>query len=61
MIKGLNEATGKIIEAERPYNDTEALARRAHLNARDLRFLARAGALKTLAGNRYQADRKSVV
>lgn len=55
MIKGLNEATGKIIEAERPYSDTEALARRAHLNARDLRFLARAGALKTLAGNRYQA------
>ena len=55
IIKGLSEATGKIIEAGRPFSDTEALAQRANLNARDLRFLARAGALKTLAGNRYQA------
>ena len=55
MVKGLSEATGKIIETGKPFSSAEALARHANLNSRNLRLLARAGALKTLAGNRYQA------
>jgi error-prone DNA polymerase len=55
MVKGLNEEVGKRIEACRPFRDAEDLARRADLNSQTLRFLARAGALNTLAGHRYQA------
>jgi error-prone DNA polymerase len=55
MVKGLNEEVGKRIEACRPFRDAGDLARRADLNSQTLRFLARAGALNTLAGHRYQA------
>jgi error-prone DNA polymerase len=39
----------------RPFRDTGDLARRAELDTRELRCLARAGALATLAGNRHAA------
>jgi error-prone DNA polymerase len=55
MVKGLSEETGRRIEAEHPFRDPDDLMQRAGLNNRELRFLARAGALKTLAGHRYQA------
>jgi error-prone DNA polymerase len=55
MIKGLNEETGIRIAAGQPFHSSEDLARRAELNARELKFLARAGALKSLSGHRYQA------
>jgi error-prone DNA polymerase len=55
MVKGLSEESGKRIEAARPFRDPDDLMRRAGLNTRELRFLARAGALKSLVGHRYQA------
>jgi error-prone DNA polymerase len=55
MVKGLKEAAGRRIETAQPYASAETLARRAGLDNRDLRFLARAGALKQLSGHRYQA------
>jgi error-prone DNA polymerase len=55
MVKGLTEETGRRIETERPFRDPEDLQRRARLDRRELRYLARAGALKILAGHRYQA------
>jgi len=55
MIKGLAEESGRRIEAEQPFRDPEDLMRRARLDNRTLRFLARAGALKTLVGHRYQS------
>jgi error-prone DNA polymerase len=55
MVKGLSEETGRRIENARPFRDPEDLMRRAGLNNRELRFLARAGALKSLAGHRHQA------
>ncbi|MCB1686017.1 MAG: error-prone DNA polymerase, partial [Pseudomonadales bacterium] len=55
MVKGLSEAAGRRIESARPFRDPEDLARRAALDTRELRFLARAGALAALAGHRYQA------
>ncbi len=55
MVKGLSEEVGRRIEATQPFRDPEDLARRAQLNPRNLRFLARAGVLAALAGHRYQA------
>jgi error-prone DNA polymerase len=55
MVKGLSEAVGQRIAAARPFTDAEDLARRAGLSSQALRFLARAGALQSLAGHRYQA------
>ena len=55
LVKGLSEADGLRIEAGRPFRDAEDLARRASLNPRALRFLARGGALKTLVGDRYRS------
>ena len=55
MIKGLSEAAGRRIEAARPFRSPDDLAHRAVLDARELRFLARAGALAALAGHRHQA------
>ncbi|MFU8817336.1 MAG: error-prone DNA polymerase [Pseudomonadales bacterium] len=55
MVKGLSEAIGRRIAAARPFADAEDLARRAGVNGPALRFLARAGALRSLAGHRYQA------
>ncbi|HEX4927088.1 MAG TPA: error-prone DNA polymerase [Burkholderiales bacterium] len=54
MVRGLAEASGRRIAARRPYEDVEALARRAQLNRKDLRALA-AAALGSLAGNRRLA------
>jgi error-prone DNA polymerase len=55
LVKGLSEEAGLRIEAAAPFRDEADLARRAALSAQTLRFLARAGALKTLLGHRYQA------
>ncbi len=55
MVKGLAEESGRRIEAESPFRDPEDLMRRARLSNRELRFLARAGALKSLVGHRYQS------
>jgi error-prone DNA polymerase len=55
MVRGLAEATGKRIASLRPHEDVDALARRAQLNRKDLRLLAAAGALESLAGHRRLA------
>jgi error-prone DNA polymerase len=55
LVKGLSEEVGLRIEAATPFRDATDLARRARLNDQNLRFLARAGALKRLLGHRYQA------
>jgi error-prone DNA polymerase len=55
IVKGLSEESGRRIEAARPFRDPEDLRRRAALHTRELGFLARAGALKSLVGHRYQA------
>ena len=55
MVKGLAEESGRRIEAGQPYQNPEDLMRRARLQTRELRFLARAGALKSLTGHRYQS------
>ena len=55
QIKGLAEAAGQRIAATQPFRDVGDLARRAGLGKAELGFLARAGALKRLAGHRHQA------
>ncbi len=55
MVKGLSEESGRRIETARPFRSPEDLMRRAALNTRELRFLARSGALKSLVGHRYQS------
>jgi error-prone DNA polymerase len=58
MVKGLSLAGAARIAAARPaaqFADVEDLARRAELEPRDLRNLASAGALATLAGHRRAA------
>jgi error-prone DNA polymerase len=57
-INGLSEdAARRIVEArnESPFASVEDLARRASLNAHELRVLAESDALQGLAGNRHQA------
>jgi error-prone DNA polymerase len=54
-VKGLAEADGRRIAAARPFADVDDLARRGGVAAQTLRLLARAGALSTLSGHRYQA------
>jgi error-prone DNA polymerase len=57
-IDGLAEEAGlRIVQArgEQPFETVEDLARRAALNAHDLHALARADALRSLAGHRHQA------
>jgi error-prone DNA polymerase len=57
-ISGLSEdAAKRIVEvrAEEAFTSIEDLARRARLNAHELRVLAEADALQGLAGNRHQA------
>lgn len=58
-IVGLAEASAQRIvqarAADGPFENTEDLARRARLDARDLNLLAGADALATLAGHRHQA------
>ena len=55
LVKGLKEETGLAIADRQPFRDSEDLCRRAGLNRQSLKFLARAGALETLSGHRYQA------
>ncbi len=58
MVKGLAQASGERIVAARaqaPFASVEDLARRARLDARDLKGLAAAGALGALAGHRRRA------
>ncbi len=58
MVSGLTEAGARRIEAarqERAFADVADLARRAHLDRRDLEALADAGALASLAGHRHAA------
>lgn len=55
QIKGLSEEAARRIELGQPYRDIDDLAARGMLGDRELTFLARAGALKSLAGHRYQA------
>jgi error-prone DNA polymerase len=51
MVGGLSEGAGKRIAAARPYRSVHEL----HLNKKDLRCLAAAGALQSLAGHRRHA------
>ncbi|MCY3542042.1 MAG: error-prone DNA polymerase [Gammaproteobacteria bacterium] len=55
QIKGLGEDIGLRIEANQPYQDIDDLARRAELTTSMLTTLARAGALMSISGNRFQA------
>ena len=55
LVKGLSEETGMAIAGQRPFRDAEDLCQRAGANRRSLQFLARAGALESLSGHRYQA------
>ena len=58
MVNGLTEAGAKRIEdarRARPFADVADLARRAHLDRRDLEALADADALASLAGHRHDA------
>jgi error-prone DNA polymerase len=54
-VKGLAEADGRRIAAARPFADTGDLARRGGVSPKALRFLARAGALRSISGHRYEA------
>lgn len=57
-VSGLSEdAARRIVDtrAEQPFVNIEDLARRARLNAHELRVLAEADALSPLGGNRHQA------
>ena len=55
QIKGLAEETAQRIAAAQPFRGMDDLSHRAALSRRELGFLARAGALKSLAGHRHQA------
>ena len=55
LAKGLSEEDGLAIADQQPFRDAEDLRRRARLNRESLQFLARAGALESLSGHRYQA------
>ncbi|MGU7771485.1 error-prone DNA polymerase [Burkholderia sp. MR1-5-21] len=58
LVLGLGEAAARRIEAARaagPFENVDALARRAQLERRDLEALAAANALATLAGHRRDA------
>ncbi|MCK9796212.1 error-prone DNA polymerase [Pseudomonas sp. MAFF 302030] len=58
MIKGFREEDGRRLEAARRagvFADIADLGRRAQLDSRAQELLADAGALRALAGNRYQA------
>jgi len=55
MVGGLAAAAGERIVASRPHASVVELARRAGLNRKDLKCLAAAGALQSLAGHRRSA------
>ena len=55
QVKGLKQETALRVVANQPYLDIDDLARRAALDDQALTQLARAGALASLSGNRFQA------
>jgi len=55
MVSGLSEAAGKRIPQGRPYVSVSDLSERAKLDRKNLRCLAAAGALQSLAGHRRLA------
>jgi error-prone DNA polymerase len=55
MVGGLAGTVGRRIFENRPYASVTDLARRAALNRKDLKCLAAAGALQSLAGHRRNA------
>ena len=55
MVGGLAGTAGRRIVDNRPYASVADLARRAALNRKDLKCLAAAGALQSLAGHRRSA------
>ena len=55
MVGGLGEVAGGRIVASRPHGSVADLAQRAGLNRRDLKSLAAAGALQSMAGHRRSA------
>ncbi|HEX7055281.1 MAG TPA: error-prone DNA polymerase [Burkholderiales bacterium] len=55
QVRGLAEALGRRIASGAPYRDVDDLARRAQPGERDLRLLAAAGVLESLAGHRRLA------
>ena len=58
MVKGFSEEAGRSVEAARVagcFSSTQMLVERTGLDRRELGALASAGALKTLAGDRYKA------
>jgi len=54
-VKGLGKEAGERVAAGRPHGSAAGLARRAELNAKELKALAAAGALQSLAGHRRNA------
>jgi error-prone DNA polymerase len=56
MVRGLPQKAGERIAAGRPWGSVAELAWRAELNRKELRALAGAGALESLAGHRRQAQ-----
>ena len=55
QIKGMGEEAAQRIAQAQPFADIDDLNRRAGLDDTTLTFLARAGALKSVSGHRYQA------
>ena len=55
VVGGLAAAAGGRITGNRPYASVAELARRANLDRKDLKCLAAAGALQSLAGHRRNA------
>jgi error-prone DNA polymerase len=55
MVKGLGKDAGERIATGRPHASVAGLARRAELNAKELKALAAAGALQSLASHRRNA------
>jgi error-prone DNA polymerase len=55
VVRGLAEAAGRRIASLGCYEDVDDLSRRAQLSRKDLRVLAAAGALESLAGHRRLA------
>ena len=55
QVKGLREEAARCIEQVQPYRDIDHLNREAGLDDSALTCLARAGALRSLSGHRYQA------
>ena len=55
LVKGLSEAAARRIETHQPFPNLDTLVRVAELSNAELDYLARSGALASVAGHRYQA------